>query len=253
MYGTLFLICLLVNVVGWVISAIGKTHKNFDLFGSITFAVTCSYSFYYSNRSFSQRTQTLMVIIWTLRLGMHLFSRALERGDKRLDKYVEKPIKFLIPFTIQILWVYIMMLPTVAFNQIENPVINNFSYVGWILWLLGFMFESIADYQKRHFLQNESNKGKFIKSGLWSISRHPNYFGEIVLWLGLYIAACSSFETMSQYLTGLSVVFIYYLLRNVSGVNLLEKNGQKRWGQNVEYKKYISTTPILVPFAPIYK
>merc|ERR1712226_1804430 len=118
MYGTLFLICLLVNVIGWVISAIWKTHKNFDLFG-----------------------------------------RGLERGDKRLDKYVEKPIKFLIPFTIQILWVYIMMLPTVAFNQIENPVINNFSYVGWILWLLGFMFESIADYQKRHFLQNESNKG----------------------------------------------------------------------------------------------
>ena len=90
--------------------------------------VTCSYSFYYSNRSFSQRTQTLMVIIWTLRLGMYLFSRGLERGDKRLDKYVEKPIKFLIPFTIQILWVYIMMLPTVAFNQIENPVINNFRW-----------------------------------------------------------------------------------------------------------------------------
>lgn len=67
-----------------------------------------------------------MVIIWTLRLGMYLFSRALERGDKRLDKYTEKPIKFLIPFTIQILWVYIMMLPTVAFNQIKNPVINNF-------------------------------------------------------------------------------------------------------------------------------
>ena len=96
------------------------------------FLVTCSYSFYYSNRSFSQRTQTLMVIIWTLRLGMHLFSRALERGDKRLDKYVEKPIKFLIPFTIQILWVYIMMLPTVAFNQIENPVINNFRLVEMI-------------------------------------------------------------------------------------------------------------------------
>ena len=138
-----------------------------------------------------------MVIIWTLRLGMYLFNRALERGDKRLEKYDEKPIKFLIPFTIQVFWVYIMMLPTVAFNQIDNTVINNyrlglstpsigvgdpsntFSYVGWILWLLGFMFESIADYQKRQFLQNESNKGKFIKSGLWSISRHPNYFGEI--------------------------------------------------------------------------
>ena len=67
-----------------------------------------------------------MVIIWTLRLGMYLFNRALERGDKRLEKYDEKPLKFLIPFTIQVFWVYIMMLPTVAFNQIDNPNINNF-------------------------------------------------------------------------------------------------------------------------------
>jgi len=146
-----------------------------------------------------------------------------------------------------------MMWPTVALNLVDTMSVNNANYIGWMLWLVGFAIEFAADYQKHEFLQDANNQGKFIKSGVWSVSRHPNYFGEILLWLGLFISAAGQFTELTQYASGLSVVFIYYLLRNVSGVNLLEKNGQKRWGMSQDYKKYCDTTPILVPMVPIYK
>ena len=113
-----------------------------------------------------------------------------------------------------------------------------------ILWITGFLFEVIADKQKSNF--NELNKGKFISSGLWSISRHPNYFGELTLWLGITLASVSSFSGF-QYIALVSPFSIYLLLNYVSGVNLLEDLAEKRWGKDPNYKKYKNETPVIFP------
>lgn len=143
-------------------------------------------------------------------------------------------------------------------NLIETESDNTVTicnYIGWPIWLIGFIFETVSDYQKSKFSQNPENKGKFISHGLWSISRHPNYFGEVLLWMGLYISVIDSIDPVNwwQYLSGLSVLFIYLLLRFVSGINMLEANGLDRWGDNPDYQKYITKVPVFIPFVCIYK
>lgn len=158
--------------------------------------------------------------------------------------------------------------------------------VGWSLWAFGMTFEVVADLQKSAFSKDPGNKvgwlvaskhhnssvsslasqpiffvrnrrnrhvlisihqGKFIASGLWSISRHPNYFGEITLWFGLYISASTVFRKW-QYLSVLSPFFVYLLITRVSGIPLLEKDGLKKWGSSPDYQLYLKRTPVLVPF-----
>lgn len=174
--------------------------------------------------------QSLLIIVWALRLGIYLFSRALKRGDARMKKYDDQPLRFLIPFFLQTLWVFIMSSPTYLLNKTSSPELTFSVYFGWTFWGIGFIIEALADYQKSVFLDDEANDGKFIKTGLWSISRHPNYFGEIMLWSGLFISAAGSFTSSIEYLSIFSIAFIYLLLRFVSGISLLEKNGEKRWG-----------------------
>ena len=104
----------------------------------------------------------------------------------------------------------------------------------------------IADYQKMQFKNKIENKDKFISSGLWSISRHPNYFGEIIIWIGIFIITIPSIEGV-EYLTIISPLFIYFLLTKVSGINLLESKADIRWLDNIEYQNYKKSTPRLFP------
>lgn len=248
-----FLLDLSINFVGWCISAAAKTHKNYDLVGSVSYLLCTAVSLFHSDRNLVQKVQSLLIIVWALRLGIYLFSRALKRGDARMKKYDDQPLRFLIPFFLQTLWVFIMSSPTYLLNKTSSPELTFSVYFGWTIWGIGFIIEALADYQKSVFLDDEANDGKFIKTGLWSISRHPNYFGEIMLWSGLFISAAGSFTSSIEYLSIFSIAFIYLLLRYVSGVSLLEKNGEKRWGHQPDYQKYCSTVPILMPFVSIYK
>merc|ERR1719391_411990 len=119
--------------------------------------------------------------------------------------------------------------------------------VGWAMWVVGMAVELAADYQKHVFRSNKANSEDFIKTGLWAISRHPNYFGEILLWFGLYISASSSFTGL-QYLSVGSPVLVMLLITKLSGIPLLEAAGKKKWGDNSEYLRYLAETPVLVPF-----
>ena len=120
---------------------------------------------------------------------------------------------------------------------------------GCALWLAGFLIEVIADKQKTAFRQLESNKGKFIQQGLWAWSRHPNYFGEILLWVGIALAAFPVLEGQ-QLVTLISPVFVFFLLTKISGVRMLEAQGRRRWGDDPEYQRYLKRTPaiLLNPF-----
>ena len=119
----------------------------------------------------------------------------------------------------------------------------------FFLWLLGFSFEVVSDEQKRRFKADPRNKDKFIKTGLWAWSRHPNYFGEISLWTGILIIAVPQLNSWS-WLVLMSPVFVYLLLTRVSGINLLEAIAKDRWGENPEYQDYCKKTPVLLPRFP---
>ena len=118
-----------------------------------------------------------------------------------------------------------------------------------IIWLLGFIIEIVSDEQKRKFRLNTENQNSFINSGLWAWSQHPNYFGEILLWIGITVIALPVLQGW-QFITLISPVFIIILLTQISGVRLLELRGKKKWGDNEEYKNYIKNTSVLIPLPP---
>jgi steroid 5-alpha reductase family enzyme len=131
-------------------------------------------------------------------------------------------------------------------DKIEADI---FLVIGTLIWILGFSLEVIADNQKSKFRSNPENKDKFISIGIWSWSRHPNYFGEILLWIGITIIALPVLKGW-QFVTLISPLFIIILLTQISGVRLLELRGKKKWGNDEEYKSYIKNTSVLIPLPP---
>ena len=186
-----------------------------------------------------------MVIIWATRLSSFLFLRVKKSGeDVRFKKIKHSFSWFLMTFMLQGMWVFMCIFPALIVISSFNSEINNYAIVGSIVWLFGFLFEIIADNQKSNF--NKFNKGEFISNGLWSITRHPNYFGEFILWLGITIASLGYIDNY-KYVLLLTPIFVYLLLTRVSGVNLLEDIGEKRWGNSKEYQKYKEKTPLFFP------
>ena len=122
-----------------------------------------------------------------------------------------------------------------------------FFMTGCALWVLGFAFEAIADKQKKSFSEIPENKDKFITLGLWAISRHPNYFGETLLWLGIAIVSLPLLSEW-QFVTLVSPVFVYLLLTKISGLPFLEEKAEKKWGNDKGYLEYKNNTPILIPY-----
>tara|TARA_Y100000766_G_scaffold122349_1_gene105041 strand:- start:1258 stop:1971 length:714 start_codon:yes stop_codon:yes gene_type:complete len=190
----------------------------------------------------------LLISIWTLRLGIFLFYRVLKVGeDIRFKDVKNNALKFFVWFSISSLWVSLTTIA--AMNVVTSKNYNKdltLLCIGTIIWIIGFLFEIISDYQKIKFKNNALNKNKFIDSGLWSISRHPNYFGEIILWIGIYIITLPSTSGL-EYLGIISPLFVIVLLNKVSGINLLEASADKKWGSSKEYQKYKKITPKLIP------
>ena len=192
-----------------------------------------------------------MVILWSLRLGMFLFKRVKDVGqDIRFIEMKKDFFWFFMTWTLSGLWVFLTYVAGLSamtsVNLIENMSSYHFTFmfIGFFIWVLGFVIEILADNQKKIFRKNHDNKNKFISSGLWAWSRHPNYFGEIILWLGISIIALPSMEG-GEFLGLISPIFVYVLLTKISGIPMLEKSSDSKWGLDEDYIKYKNTTPIL--------
>jgi steroid 5-alpha reductase family enzyme len=121
-----------------------------------------------------------------------------------------------------------------------------FALIGTLIWVFGFAFEVIADSQKSRFRADPENQGRFINTGLWSRSRHPNYFGEIVLWIGVAVIALPILRGW-QWVTLISPVFVTLLLTRISGIPMLERRADEKWGGQEDYEAYKEKTPVLIP------
>lgn len=249
---SLLLCALIAFLIQWLVfipSYLNQTERFYDLTGSLTF-ICVTFLALLSQKDLSVTSILLagMVVIWSARLGTFLFSRILRDGsDNRFDDIKPDKYRFFSAWTLQGLWVFLTASP--AFMVITSVQQSHWHYLtilGVIIWLLGFMFEVIADDQKRKFRQNPKNTGDFIRQGLWAKSRHPNYFGEITLWLGLSITALPMLNGW-QYLVLISPLFVFLLLTKVSGVPMLEQKADARWAGNPEYEEYKRSTPVLYP------
>ena len=242
-------VILYIFLIQWVLfipAYLFKTEKFYDLAGSSTYIFAVSYILYDSSQNLTNLILGTAIIVWAVRLGSFLFFRIKKAGeDKRFKEIKQSPTRFLLAWSLQGMWVSMCSLCALTALSTENGVVlNGYLYLGFGLFLTGFLIEIIADKQKSKFRSNLDNKNKFINTGLWSKSRHPNYLGEIILWLGISIMSISSLSGL-QYLTLVSPLFTYLLLVYVSGVRLLEESGNKKWGHLNSYKEYVKNTPVL--------
>ena len=238
-----------IQIIVFIPSFIFRTEHYYDLTGGITYISTVVMALIlkdsYQGIDLISLLLGSMVIIWATRLSSFLFLRVKKSGeDVRFKKIKHSFSWFLMTFMLQGMWVFMCIFPALIVISSFNSDINNYAIVGSIVWLFGFLFEIIADNQKSNF--NKFNKGEFISNGLWSITRHPNYFGEFILWLGITIASLGYIDNY-KYVLLLTPIFVYLLLTRVSGVNLLEDIGEKRWGNSKEYQKYKEKTPLFFP------
>tara|TARA_B100001115_G_scaffold30640_1_gene22535 strand:+ start:842 stop:1696 length:855 start_codon:yes stop_codon:yes gene_type:complete len=245
----IFILTFLVQFIVFLPSYSYQTEHYYDLTGGVTFISVILFSLYakYITLGLDLRSTIigLMIVIWALRLSSFLFLRVKKAGEDVRFKEIKKSFsRFLLAFTLQGFWVFMCTFPALIVLTSSNFEVDIFLILGSSLWLFGFLYEVIADKQKSNF--NINNKGKFISSGLWSLSRHPNYFGEITLWTGITVISITVLSGF-QYLALLTPLFIFRLLNNISGVNLLEDIGNKRWGSEKDYQTYIKKTPKFFP------
>ena len=246
-------ICLGIQWLAWIPASLAKSERYYDLTGGLTYLTVVGFTLWAGSQSESPSARelivSLLVVIWALRLSGFLYLRIHRTGkDGRFDRLKTSPIRFLVPWTIQGLWVFLTMIVVIVINsQAESvPELGIWDAIGLLMWLLGFGIEVIADNQKSAFNANSENQGKWIDSGLWSYSRHPNYLGEIMLWTGIACFGISCFSGMER-LAWISPIFIYLLLTKISGVPILDRRGLEKWGHQPEYHKYREETPTLMP------
>lgn len=252
-----FAICgalaFVINWLAFVPAAIRKTEHYYDLTGGLTYITVVAVAVLLS-RPLDLRATIVagMVMFWAVRLASFLFLRISRAGkDGRFDDIKRSPIRFLLAWTVQGLWVLLTAACALAVITGGNrEPLGVIGYFGIGVWAVGILIEVVADRQKSAFRENPENKGKFIRTGLWAWSRHPNYFGEIVLWTGMALIAVPVLQGW-QWVTLISPAFVFFLLTKVSGIPMLETSADERWGGQEDYETYKRNTPVLMMKPPV--
>ncbi|KAI9090176.1 hypothetical protein DFS34DRAFT_718848 [Phlyctochytrium arcticum] len=260
-------------------SILFQSDRFYDLSGSLTYLTCIGLSLYfpqarggssaYLNPWTSwtsgglharQALLSAFAAIWATRLGTFLFQRVVKTGgDSRFEEIRKSPIKFAGAFFAQATWVNLVALPVFACNAIRvesQPRLNWIDKMGMGLWAFGFLFEIIADHQKSTWSAEKKAKKHeedFLTRGLWSVCRHPNYFGEITLWTGIALLAARGVVqgpwgvTKGLAMCAISPIFTAFLLTKASGIPLSEKKYDKKFGHRKDYQEWKKNTPLLLP------
>ena len=244
-------LAFVVNWVAWVPASLLRTERFYDLTGTVSYLAVIVLAWVGGSQSTTSALLAVLVAVWALRLGTFLVLRIRADGhDGRFDRIKVHPVRFLMSWTMQGLWVVLTAgAALAAMTSGDTPDFGALTVLGLVVWTAGFGIEVVADAQKRRFRADPANRGRFIASGLWAWSRHPNYFGEITLWVGIALIAVPALSGW-QYVTLVSPVFVALLLTKVSGVPLLEARGRAAWGDDPAYRDYVARTPVLVPRPP---
>jgi len=233
----------------WLFSLYKKDMSVVDGFWGLGFiAVTLHWFSRLSDIEPRQFIITYLIVLWGLRLAIYIFYRS--RGKAEDPRYVafrddwkEKTwyISYFKVFLLQGVLQLIIVLPVLVIMHNAGTTPGILDIIGITIWTIGFVFETAADYQMLRFKQNPNNKGKVMDKGLWYFTRHPNYFGEVCVWWGIFIISIGS---GIWYLSILSPILITYMLLKVSGITMLEK----RYEGNDAYSIYKRTTSAFVPW-----
>jgi len=245
-------LAFLIQWLAFIPAYVMQSEHFFDLTGSLTYlSVTILAAWLSAPIQGRSMVLVAVVVVWATRLGVFLFRRVRRAGkDDRFDEIKPSFIRFLNVWTIQAMWVTLTLAAALAAVTSANQSgLDAWAVVGLCVWVAGFAIEATADAQKNRFRADAHNKGSFITTGLWSWSRHPNYFGEIVLWIGVAIIALPALEGW-QLITLISPVFVVLLLTRVSGIPLLEAKAEATWGGQDGYEDYKKRTPTLIPRPP---
>jgi len=224
-----------------------KTDKLTDISYALTFIFLALLSFFTKEFSNFKLILLLMLLLWAFRIGIFLFIRIGKiKKDRRFDGIRENFFKFFMFWFLQGITVWIVLLPSLMFFN-SGTQISLITWIGFAVWFIGLAIETLSDLQKYQFNKN-NKKQKWISTGLWKYSRHPNYFGEILCWVGIYFFTFSSLSTIQKIFSINSPLFISILLIFITGLPKLEKYADKKWGKLKEYQKYKKKTSILIPW-----
>jgi len=247
------LLCIVWNLFFYAIAACCKFDKVTDFAYGTNFILVVVITMVLNQTYFiRQIVVNTMVGMWAIRLVIYLLVRILSIGeDKRFDEYREYPLRFLRFWIFQLISIWIVILPEIMLNSKGVDVELNWrDYLGWTMFTVGFLFETVADLQKKFSYRNNSkHSDHWCDVGLWKYSRHPNYFGEILLWYGLF-TSCSSVFVSADYTTFIGPTYLVLILMFLSGVPKLEEAADKRYWDNENYQVYKQNTPVLIPLPP---
>lgn len=244
------LVALAINISMFFVAFRLRSDKLTDISYAATFAVIALWVFFVSDKSWYHELLLAMVLVWSLRLGGFLLYRVIKKGkDARFDGMREDFVKFGKFWLVQAVTVWLVMLPSV-FAFTHQAAVGVWPMIGLVVWIIGLACESIADLQKMAFSNDPKNNNTWIDSGIWRYSRHPNYFGEILVWVGVYIYTVISLPPLQAIIGATSPLFIVTLLLFVSGIPILERSANERWGKQAAYRDYKRRTSILIPLLP---
>ena len=232
-----------------------QTERYFDLTGGVTFIGATGFAAATAAAG-DPRSLALaaMIVIWSARLASFLFLRVSRVGhDSRFATILPDFRVHLMTWTLQGIWVAVTAsCALIAITSTEKAPPDLLLALGACVWLAGLAIEVIADRQKSAFRSKPANKKRFIATGLWAWCRHPNYFGEILLWTGVALAALPALQGWQHLALG-SPLFVWLLLVKISGADMLERRNDRTWGQDPAYLAYKARTPKIWPLGPLAK
>jgi steroid 5-alpha reductase family enzyme len=249
-FGLVTLLAFAIQWLAFIPAYLRQSERFYDLSGSVTYVSVAILAVVLSAPVDGRSILLLAVIVvWAARLGTFLVRRIHRAGkDARFDEIKPSFPRFLQAWTLQGLWVALTLSAALAAITTRTPKpLGAIGAIGFLVWAAGFGFEVLADAQKTRFRADPDNAGKFIHTGLWAWSRHPNYFGEITLWVGVAIVALPVLRGW-QWVTLISPLFVALLLTRISGVPMLEQRADEKWGGQEDYEAYKARTPVLVPW-----